>query len=161
MMADEYIMRKATLDDIPMLVKHRRWMFEDIAKLNHADPNPAGLDAMDEAYAIFADLHMRDGSLTVWVIEYNGEMAASGSLSIMPWLPRPVDPVGQQPYVHGIYTLAEHRRKGLARRIMEAIVAECRQKKYFAIKLNASTEGQSLYESLGFHPTNEMLLELK
>lgn len=160
-MTDEYIMRKGTIEDIPTLLKHRRWMFEDIAKLEGKEPDTAGLDAMVAAYSVFADLHLRDGSLMVWVIEYNGEMAASGSLSIMPWLPRPVDPAGRQPYVHGIYTMAGHRRKGLARRIMEAIVAECRQKGYFGIKLNASTEGKALYESLGFHTTNEMRLDLK
>ena len=79
---------------------------------------------------------------------------------IVPWLPNPRDPVGRVPYVHNIYTLPEHRRRGLGRRIMEVIIAHCREMGFALVKLHASSEGRPLYESLGFTVNNEMRLNL-
>jgi GNAT superfamily N-acetyltransferase len=60
-----------------------------------------------------------------------------------------------------VYTEAPHRRKGLARRLMKAVLDWCRFERVPVIILHASDEGRALYESLGFKPTNEMRIELR
>jgi len=59
-----------------------------------------------------------------------------------------------------MYTEPEYRRQGLARRLMEAMVAWCRAERMTSVYLHASDDGRALYESLGFTPTNEMRLVL-
>jgi GNAT superfamily N-acetyltransferase len=59
-----------------------------------------------------------------------------------------------------VYTLGKFRRRGLARWIMEAILLWCRENDIDVVILHASPTGKSLYESLGFAPTNEMRRQL-
>ena len=63
-------------------------------------------------------------------------------------------------YVLNVYTEPEHRRSGVARAIMEAILDWSRGQLVARVTLHASNDGRSLYEALGFEPTNEMRINL-
>jgi GNAT superfamily N-acetyltransferase len=51
-------------------------------------------------------------------------------------------------------------RRGLARRLMDTMLAWCRAQGMHSIYLHASDHGRPLYESLGFTATNEMRIVL-
>jgi hypothetical protein len=85
----ELELRLATASDIPVLVGHRRKMFEDMAASKGEQLDRAGLDAMDNAYAALLRYEIPAGSTRVWVIEDSGQVAASGALKFTDWLPRP------------------------------------------------------------------------
>ena len=56
-------------------------------------------------------------------------------------------------YMWGVYVLPEHRRKGLARRLVQALIANARDAKIEYIHLDVATKSQdayALYRSLGF-----------
>ena len=57
-----------------------------------------------------------------------------------------------------MYVERKYRRKGIARALMEAMLAWCRENGFTSVGLHASEEGRPLYEQLGFKPTNEMSL---
>ncbi len=59
-----------------------------------------------------------------------------------------------------IFTEPEFRRRGLARRLMETVLAWCRANRIDHIVLHASNDGRPLYESMGFQPSNEMRIKL-
>ncbi|CAG0931572.1 amino-acid N-acetyltransferase [Thermoflexales bacterium] len=154
-------LRLATIDDIPALVSHRRKMFEDMAALKGEQPDRADLDAMDVAYAAILGYEIPAGSTRVWVIDDAGKIAASGALKFTDWLPRPDGSRRGLVYVHSVYTERPYRRQGLARRILTAMIADCRANGWPRISLHASELGRGLYEDLGFKPTNEMRLVLE
>jgi GNAT superfamily N-acetyltransferase len=80
---------------------------------------------------------------------------------LRPVLPRPGSLQGAlEAYVLNVYTEPGHRRGGVARAIMEAIVVWCREQRVARITLHASNEGRPLYESLGFEISNEMRIKL-
>ena len=60
-----------------------------------------------------------------------------------------------------VYTEPAYRRRGLARRLMVAMLEWAHGEGYGTVSLHASDFGRSLYESLGFKATNEMRLQLK
>jgi GNAT superfamily N-acetyltransferase len=60
-----------------------------------------------------------------------------------------------------VYTEPAHRRRGLARRLMVAMLDWLREQGYGTVSLHASDYGRPLYESLGFAATNEMRMQLK
>ena len=60
-----------------------------------------------------------------------------------------------------VYTEPAYRRRGLARRLMIAMLDWLRQQGYGTVSLHASDYGRPLYESLGFKVTNEMRLQLR
>jgi len=157
----EFGLRLATVDDVPVLVSHRRRMFEDMSALKGEQYDRAGLDAMDAAYAVLLHYEIPAGSTRVWVIEDEGRIAASGALKFTDWLPRPDGQRRGLVYVHSVYCVPEYRRQGLARRILQAMIAYCRENGWPRISLHASEMGRGLYEELGFQPTNEMRLVLE
>lgn len=59
-----------------------------------------------------------------------------------------------------MYTEPSHRRRGLARKIMTAMLDWCLVQGIKRITLHASDEGRPLYEKLGFFQTNEMRFEI-
>jgi len=59
--------------------------------------------------------------------------------------------------VLNVYVEHDYRRRGVARRLMEAIMAWVPSTDIVRLVLHASAEGRPLYESMEFEPTNEML----
>jgi GNAT superfamily N-acetyltransferase len=157
-MTDALTLRLAVIDDIPVLVSHRRRMFEDMDALKDVTRDRAGFEAMDTAYADILRYEIPAGATRVWVIEDAGKIAASGALKFTDWLPRPDGQRRGLVYVHSVYTAPEYRRQGLARRILQAMIAYCHENGWPRISLHASEMGRGLYEELGFMPTNEMRL---
>jgi len=155
-----YTLREATLSDIPVLVNHRHRMFEDMHAPRGIYHAAADLDGMDAAYAQQIQAQLADGSIRAWVIEADGRVVAGSAVLFRDWLPRPSDLTCRLAYLHSVYTEPEHRRRGLARRIVEAAIEACRAQGLRRLMLHASEEGRPLYESLGFLPTNEMRLAL-
>ena len=159
-MPDALELRLATLDDIPTLVKHRRGMFVDMEALKGGTLDPRGLDAMDVAYASYLRAHLIDERLQAWIIADGNRAAASGAILYTDWLPRPDGKQAVLAYVHSVYTEPDHRHIGLARRILNAMMAECRARGLPRLTLHASDLGRGLYAQLGFVPTNELRLVL-
>jgi GNAT superfamily N-acetyltransferase len=57
----------------------------------------------------------------------------------------------------GIYVEPEYRGRGIARRLTEEAIAWCKERRCVRIRLNASSMGRPLYESLGFVTATEMM----
>jgi GNAT superfamily N-acetyltransferase len=62
-------------------------------------------------------------------------------------------------YVAGVYVLPAWRRRGLARAVTQAAVDWLRSLGCAAVRLHAADEARPIYASMGFVPTNEMILE--
>jgi GNAT superfamily N-acetyltransferase len=89
------------------------------------------------------------------------EIVAGGGVWLRPVLPRPGSLRGaMEGYVLNVYTEPEHRRGGVARGIMNAILDWSRGQRLARVVLHASKEGLPLYEDLGFELTNEYRLKL-
>jgi GNAT superfamily N-acetyltransferase len=139
-----YRVRPATLDDLDILVHQRIAMFTDMGNL------------LDEAMirAKFADwlhAHMPSGMYHAWLIETSdGEVVGGGGATIIPWPPGPRYPGTSLAFVYNVYTERAHRRRGLARLVMDAIHAWCREHDVTSVALNASADGRPLYEAMGY-----------
>ena len=59
-----------------------------------------------------------------------------------------------------VYTEPAHRRNGVARATMAAIMDWSREQRLARLVLHASKEGRPLYEDLGFEDSNEMRIKL-
>ena len=64
-----------------------------------------------------------------------------------------------QALVVNVFTEPRRRRRGLARLLIEQIIAWSRQHGIESLVLHASDDGRILYKQLGFVQTNEMRLE--
>jgi GNAT superfamily N-acetyltransferase len=55
-----------------------------------------------------------------------------------------------------MYVEPDYRRRGIARQLMNAILAWARDGRVARLVLHASQDGRHLYTAMGFVPTNEM-----
>ena len=122
---------------------------------------PAALDAMEQSARPLFARGLADGSYRGWLAEEkDGRVVAGGGVIVLAFHSGPRDPTPQRAWIVNMYTEPEHRRQGLARRLMEKMIAWCRAQRMITVYLHASDEGRALYDSLGFTPTNEMRLHL-
>lgn len=151
-----YQLRSATIADIPTLSHHRRRMFED---MGHRDPEL--LDPMAERFAEWVTARIAHQTYLAWVaVNESSEIVASAGLWLVDWPPHVMGPDGPRGYILNIFTEQGHRRQGLARRLTELCLDACRDRNITIVALHASEHGRSLYESLGFLPSNEMRMRL-
>jgi GNAT superfamily N-acetyltransferase len=149
--------RKASVDDVFEILRHRRGMFEDMGF-----KDPASLAAMQESSEIFIAKGIGEGFYKGWLLEGNsGRILAGGGIVITMMPAHPRDPQSRRATILNLYTYPEHRRKGLARLLMRTMIDWCRSEGFASVSLHASDDGRHLYELLGFQPTNEMRLWLK
>jgi GNAT superfamily N-acetyltransferase len=146
--------RTATLDDAEAIAAHRRSMFFD---MGHRDEEQ--LNAMISAFRPWLRQKMAAGEYLAWMAtDGEGMIVAGLGLWLMDWPPHLIGPGSRRGNILNVYTVASFRRQGIARRVMGVALDWCRSNRIRAVILHASDEGRSLYESLGFTPTNEMRL---
>jgi GNAT superfamily N-acetyltransferase len=153
---DGFALRRASASDLDVLVAHRRAMFRD---MGYSDDY--ALDAMAEKFQVWLQERMDDGLYLAWLVSApDGTIAAGAGLWLMDWPPHMVGHGIHRGNILNVYTEAPFRRQGLARALMEAALAWCRENGVDTVILHASAEGKALYESIGFTPTNEMRRQL-
>jgi GNAT superfamily N-acetyltransferase len=148
--------REATPADIPEILRQRRAMYED---MDYHDADK--LSAMVSASAGYLTKAMGDGSFRAWLASVDDRVVGGGAIIISPWLAHPYDLECRRATILNVYTDRDYRRRGIARQLLETMIAWYKQEGFARVDLHASTDGRHLYESLGFEPSNEMRLKLK
>jgi len=156
-MKEDLGIRPATADDIPEIVRQRRLMFEDM-RVGELD----SLDRMEKASLSYLQQTMAQGAYLGWLaMDGSREIAGGVGILLQSSPPRPWEVQHRRAYLLNLYVYPKHRRRGIARRLVETSVGWCREEGYATVSLHASEVGRNLYASLGFQPTNEMRLKLR
>lgn len=154
-MNSDYKIRLATIDDAAIIARHRAAMFLDMGYFDEAQAQIVATNSLP----ILREMLM-SGEYRAWLIEFEGQIVAGGGIILRRLLPRLGSMNGgQEAYILNMFTEREHRRKNLARQIMQAMIAWCQENKIGRVSLHASDAGRPLYEDLGFVATNEMMLQ--
>jgi GNAT superfamily N-acetyltransferase len=149
-------LRRASTADLDILVAHRRAMFEDMGY-----NDDLALNSMSAKFRVWLLQHMNLGDYRAWLVcAPDGAVAAGAGLWLMDWPPHMVGQGARRGNILNVYTADNFRRRGLARHLMEAVLHWCRENGIYTIILHASPSARTLYESMGFTPTNEMRLRL-
>ncbi len=147
-------LRSASIDDLAIILHHRREMFRE---MGYTDP--ALLDDVTNSAEAYFKTALPNGVYLGWLVETDdGEVVGGGGLLIAAWPGFPGERQSRRAWILNMYTEPAHRRQGVDRRLVEAMVEWCRAEGFTAVALHASKEGRRMYESFGFQPTNEMRL---
>jgi GNAT superfamily N-acetyltransferase len=154
------VVRDATAGDIPVLVRGRVRMFEDMAADAGTVFDPAlAARIAQESTTLFAAGWGRDHF--GWVCELESAAVASAMVTLQPWLPHPRYPSGVRAYFHSVHTDPAHRGRGVATRLTEAAIEWARERGFTNFVLHASEQGRPIYERLGFTNSSEWILPLR
>lgn len=147
-----YLIRLATLGDSEVITEHRKQMFLDMGK-----PQDTRMLEMLAAFRPWVEQALQSGEYMGWLITAGESVVASLGLMFTNAAPRLQDVGTVRGYIFNVYTQPAHRRRGLAGQMVSAALEECRARDIGLVALHASEDGRSLYESLGFKASNEMV----
>lgn len=154
--AFEIRIRTAGPDDLPHLLHHRRSMYQ---AMGHHDP--AMLHEVLRVSEIYFRKAVPEGRYRGWLAcTCDGDVVGGGGIVINDWPAHPRESQPLRAWILNMFVEPAYRRQGIARRLMDAMIAWCRDAGFVNVSLHASVEGRPLYESLGFVPTNEMRLTI-
>jgi GNAT superfamily N-acetyltransferase len=123
--------------------------------------DPSSLDAMVASSRPMIRDGLENGGYRAWLVETAaGQVVAGGGIVLVDFQSTPADPQPLRAWVVNLFTEPEHRRCGLARRLMELMMDWCRGRGMRTLYLHSSEDGRRLYEDLGFTQTPEMKIEL-
>jgi GNAT superfamily N-acetyltransferase len=148
--------RSATLDepDLDAIVHQRRAIY-----LEGGHTEEATLDAMSAAFRSWLRRKMESGEFLGWfALAPDSSIAGGIGLWLMDYPPSMRATGGWRANIINVYTEPSHRRRGMARCLMQAALDWCAANCIGGIVLHATPAGRPLYESLGFLPRAEMEL---
>jgi GNAT superfamily N-acetyltransferase len=151
----DYIVRAAVVADAAVIARHRVEMFRAMGVTGPA------LETVEEATRTRLAGQIASGEYAGWLAEYEGTPVAGAGVLLHQYYPTVTNVRGRPTaYILNVFTEPAHRRRGLARRLLEAILDWCAEHDIPRASLHASDDGRLVYEQLGFASTNELRLEL-
>ena len=149
-----YTLRRAVVEDIPVLVHHRASMFGEMGE-------EGDYATMRAKFAEWLERTIPAEIYRAWVAcDEAGTVVAGCGLILIDRAPNPSNMTTYSAYVYNVFVEPDHRQRGLARRLMEEIHAWCRDQRIGMVSLHSSTFGKHLYETMGYKVSNEMRLRL-
>ena len=139
------IFEKATVHDIESLVRLRTaYLLEDEGEIEDGK-----LSLIVDQLPAYFQRHLNQ-DLSVFVCRDAGMIAGCCFLSVSEKPANPSFLNGRTGTVLNVYTMPAYRRKGIARKLMQMLLAESAALKLDYVELKATDAGYPLYRSLGF-----------
>jgi GNAT superfamily N-acetyltransferase len=147
--------RKAAESEFAVMAEFRLAMFRDMAAA--AGESSDAVEALRGPNEAWIARHFgRD--FDEWLAQAEGEVVASAGVIWFEHPPGPTNPGGTEAYILNVYTRPDWRKRGLARTLVDRIVAEARSRGIRRVWLRASPEGRPLYVDMGFAESNYLQL---
>jgi GNAT superfamily N-acetyltransferase len=148
----DHRIRRATVADVDVIVRHRVRMFMEMGELE-----PGDAPAVESATRARLAVELVSGQYVAWLVEAGSDVVAGAGVLLHQYYPNAENPRGRPTaYILNVYTEPEHRRHGLAQKLVEEILVWCRENDFPRASLHASSDGRGVYERLGFTSSNEM-----
>jgi GNAT superfamily N-acetyltransferase len=157
----EFPIRRADVRDAAVIARHRARMFHDMGEISDE-----ALDDFLAASQAWTERALVSGEYIGWLAAPQTDLAvivAGAGVQRRQVPPHPCRPSrdgvfakGRHAIVLNVFTEPEWRNRGIAELLMVQIIRWAREEKLDRLVLHASAQARSLYERMGFVPTNEM-----
>ncbi len=138
--------RRATIEDLEELVEKRMAMRAE----REESECSLSIEDFSSRTREYFQKHIPDESFIAWVAIDIGAIVATSGLCVHHVPPTYGNPSGKVAYLVNMYTVPEHRGKGIASKLLEYLVEEARQRGCGRVTLNTSKSGRRVYEKFGF-----------
>ncbi len=151
-----YDIRPATKEDAAIIAVQRRRMFLDMGK-----PDDANMQAMLTSFLPWVRDAISSGKYLGMLATNVHTVTAGAGMLLLEAAPGYSDTSTTRAYIFNVYTELEHRRQGLARQLIQALLEEAKLRGICIVSLHATDAGKNVYSELGFETSNEMRLILE
>lgn len=147
----ELTFKKAGLKDIEILTETRIIVLRAANQLSD-DVDMA--DVKEQSYLYYKKALSEDNHVAYLVFD-GDKFVGAGGISFFQVMPTFHNPTGKKAYIMNMYTKPEYRRKRIAYKTLDLLVAEAKQRGIDAVSLEATDMGKPLYEKYGFVKMND------
>jgi GNAT superfamily N-acetyltransferase len=151
-----YDIRPATKEDAAIIAVQRRRMFLDMGK-----PDDVNMRTMLTSFLPWVRDAIASGKYLGMLATNVHTVAAGAGMLLLEAAPSYGNTSTTRAYVFNVYTELEHRRQGLARQLIQALLEEAKLRGIKSVSLHATEAGKNVYSDLGFETSNEMWLMLE
>ncbi len=138
------------IKDVPTLMS---WREEVIAHVFGQKADETLLMANRQYY----EKHISDNTHLAVVAEDNGVECGCGAVCFTDELPSPDNLSGKCGYLMNIYVRESFRNRGIAHKIVAYLIEEAKHKDCGKIYLETTSDGRSIYNSLGFRDMPDIM----
>lgn len=146
----------ADKEDIAELMRLRLAMLREV---NHLPPDYA---FSENFCACSREYFLHGNQTTVLAIDEEDEEdeknIGCATLCYMELMPTFSHPTGKRAHLMNVYTAPGYRGRGIARRMVAALIEEARRRGVTEISLDATASGRPLYRKLGFCDSEECMV---
>ncbi len=142
----QFTYKKATAEDIDILVETR---IEVLRAANKLDAAVDMKEVEKQSYEYYKS-SLTENMHTAYLVYCGDRFIGAGGISYFRVMPTYHNPTGYKAYVMNMYTVPEYRRKGVAYKTLDLLVADAKDRGINAISLEATDMGRPLYERYGF-----------
>lgn len=143
--------RIATKEDIDILMSIRLEMLRKVNELVDDYVFSDELIANSKRYFL-------EGNQTTSIASKNGKVIACASISYIEIMPTFSHPTGNRAHLMNVYTNADYRRQGIARKLVQMLIDEAKERGVTEISLDATESGRPFYEAFGFCASDECMV---
>ena len=144
----------ASVEDLMSIVQLKLAMFEESGHSDLLTDQAASL-----IYEMYRSLYA-DAKACHFIVRKQDEIVACAGGFLKDDLPYCFAKVPYYGFIGDVYTRPEHRRKGYAKLLTSQTIAWLKDQGAREIRLLATGKGRPIYEKLGFHSTDEMVLSI-
>ena len=142
--------RLATTDDMELLMDLRKRLLMEEGQTVSSN--------IDEQLRSFFEKQLNADQFVQWIIEEEKSAIATGGIQFISFPPSYSNPTGIRGYILNMYTTPESRGRGLAKQLVERLLAEAQERDVHHIFLISSPMGKPLYKKIGFKE-NDIYME--
>lgn len=143
--------RMATKADTDILMQIRLEMLRKVNELSDDH-------VFSEEFISNSKRYFLEGNQTTCIALDQGKAVACASMSYIEIMPTFLHPTGKRAHLMNVYTNVRYRRQGVARKLVQMLIDEAKDKSVTEISLDATDSGRPLYETLGFCASNECMV---
>ncbi|MCQ2516889.1 MAG: GNAT family N-acetyltransferase [Saccharofermentans sp.] len=147
----DFNFRKATIEDIDILVSTRVEVLRAANKLNQDTP----MSKVELETRNYYESAFLNGDITSILVFDGDKFIGSGAVSYYRIMPTYHNPSGIKAYIVNMYTNPDYRRQGIAYKTLDMLIEDCKSKGVTSISLEATEMGRPLYEKYGFIKMND------
>ena len=148
--------RKATNADIDTLIKSRCRTMREVCGFGEDYKFSAEFMEATKEYFLHGD-----GTTVIATDDSTGapQIAGNATLCYTNMMPTFSHPSGKRAHLMNVHVEKEFRRKGIARKMIELLVDEAKERGVTEISLDATDDGRKLYEAMNWHTNNEAMVK--
>jgi len=153
----EVVLRKASIDDIELLIRLRiDYLTEDKGK-----PSKDEETAIKTQLKKYFSKHIPNNTFIGVLAEMDGKIVSTAYLAVAEKPANQVFITGVTGTMLNVLTYPEYRRKGIATKVLDKLIEEAKAVGVSHIDLSATDDGKYLYEKIGFKKSNYIAMGLR